>query len=179
MQRAGIATSARGRFPEKAGHVILDRDLRAIQARRSQRDAMMRTLLCVSCLITALGACAPDGGPSASAVDLPAPLVHSSRRVKSDVRYIDDLDAFALRDDLVGLRLATFHYTGEPSDAQVHLGFIVEDSPTLLAVDPQKQSVDLYSYVSMAVAAIQVQKAEIEQLHEAVRAAKDACVQRR
>ena len=122
---------------------------------------------------------AVTSGPERS-VSASSATATSTRRSKRDVRYIDDMDAFALRDDLVALRLATFRYVDEPRDAKVRLGFMVEDSPTLLAVDRSKESVDLYSFVSMAVAAIQVQQAEIQQLHDELHAAvKSGCALQR
>jgi hypothetical protein len=123
----------------------------------------MRFLLPV---LLALTACSSDPVSSSVAPPSAPPSALSTQRLKRDIRYIDDLDAFALRDDVVGLRLATFHYASEPTDAQAHLGFIIEDSPALLAIDHEKRSVDLYSYTSMAIAAIQVQQAEIEALRE-------------
>ncbi len=123
----------------------------------------------------------PGATPAAQASAASVPIVDlprapSSRRVKKDIRYIDDLQALALRDDVMGLRLATFHYAGEPRDAEVHVGFLIEDSPAFPAVDPKTQSVDLYSYLSMAVAAIQLQQAEIEMLHQELHAAtRNAC----
>jgi hypothetical protein len=150
-------------------------------------SSLMRLLACLPFLAAA---CTSTSVPSGTA---PAPVgeavtsspevslrATSTRRSKRDVRYIDDMDAFALRDDLVGLRLATFQYVDEPRDAKVRLGFMVEDSPAVLAVDRSKEAVDLYSFVSMAVAAIQVQQAEIQQLHDELHAAvKTGCALQR
>ena len=70
----------------------------------------------------------------------------------------------------MSVRLATYRYkpgvTGE--DAQ-HLGFIIEDmpqgSPAVLA---SRDRVDLYGYVSMAVAALKVQERELDALKKRV-----------
>ena len=64
------------------------------------------------------------------------------------------------------LRLATYHYKPEVSDpSRAHLGFIIEDTPPATpAVDAQREHVDLYGYMSMLVATLQVQEKEIADL---------------
>jgi hypothetical protein len=58
-----------------------------------------------------------------------------------------------------------------------HLGFIIEDQPESLAVDQTHHRVDLYGYVSMMVAAMQVQEKEIAALRQELQLAqgKSAC----
>ena len=90
----------------------------------------------------------------------------SSARAKRDIGYVDDATEEKLRDDLLRVRLATYRY--KTDDAQ-HLGFIIEDMPEgSPAVLPARDRVDLYGYVSMAVAAIQAQQREIDALKREV-----------
>jgi outer membrane murein-binding lipoprotein Lpp len=85
----------------------------------------------------------------------------SSRRFKEDIAYVSPAELDRLKDALVGVRLATFRYKG---DKTRHLGFILEDSPDIPASDMPRSRVDLYAYTSMAVAALQIQAKQIEQL---------------
>ncbi|GAC1352279.1 MAG: hypothetical protein NVS3B20_09960 [Polyangiales bacterium] len=65
------------------------------------------------------------------------------------------------------VRLATYHY--KTGDDAPHLGFIIEDmrEPSA-AVLPSRDRVDLYGYVSMAVAALQRQENDIAALRAEV-----------
>ena len=61
-----------------------------------------------------------------------------------------------------GLRLATYTYKPEVADPGVtHLGFVIEDNPDSQAVSGARGRVDMYGYVSMVVASMQVQEREI------------------
>ena len=51
---------------------------------------------------------------------------------------------------------------GDPTPK--HLGFIVEDNLASPAVDPAHSRVDMYGYVSLVVAGMQVQEREIAEL---------------
>ncbi len=86
----------------------------------------------------------------------------SSRRFKKDISYLSSHDLEAITDSLLKLRLATFRY--KEGDAARHLGFIIEDSPDVPASDMARARVDLYAYTSMAVAALQLQARQIQQL---------------
>jgi hypothetical protein len=90
----------------------------------------------------------------------------SSAKAKRDITYVDDETQERLRSDLMSVRLASYRYKND--DAQ-HLGFIIEDmpegSPAVLA---SRDRVDLYGYVSMAVAAIKAQQREIDALKREV-----------
>ena len=87
----------------------------------------------------------------------------SLRSAKEDIRYLDDARLKAVHEELMALRLATWQYKTDPGDA-THLGFVIDDAPSSPAVAPNGQQVDLYGYASMAVAALQVQQAQIEAL---------------
>jgi len=100
-----------------------------------------------------------DGGPA------------SSRRSKEEIVYATPADLEDLRLALVNIRLATFRY--KQGDKSRHLGFILEDSPNIPASDVARGKVDMYAYVSMAVAALQVQARSIELLESEVDALSD------
>jgi hypothetical protein len=77
---------------------------------------------------------------------------------------VDSAFSARLHHDLLGIDLATYRYRDEPADSPRHLGFIIDDLKTSLPVNPNGNSVDLYAYTSMAVAAIKEQEAEIASL---------------
>jgi hypothetical protein len=93
-------------------------------------------------------------------VDYGCPV--STARAKRDIAYVDDETEERLRRDLMSVHLATYRYK---TDDASHLGFIIEDmpegSPAVLA---SRDRVDLYGFVSMAVAAIHAQQREIDAL---------------
>jgi hypothetical protein len=67
------------------------------------------------------------------------------------------------------IRLASYKYRPGVADDGRHLGFIIEDQPPgSPAVLSSRERVDLYGYVSMAVAAIQKQDREIAALRRKV-----------
>jgi hypothetical protein len=77
--------------------------------------------------------------------------------------------ACGVADEALHIRLATYRYRPEAGDpAPTHLGFVIEDDPASPAVTPDRQHVDLYGYVSMAVATIQEQAREIDALRARV-----------
>src|SRR5439155_433361 len=88
----------------------------------------------------------------------------SLRRFKDGVSYLDDAERARLRAELMRIRLATYHYRWENSCTAEHLGFIIDDVGESPAVSPDRMTVDLYGYASMAVAAIQAQEREIAAL---------------
>jgi hypothetical protein len=102
--------------------------------------------------------CAVDG-----AADQPnVAEATSSRRLKEEIVYVSVSELEQLKEEIVKVRLATFRY--KQGDKARHLGFIIEDSPGIPASDALRSRVDLYAYTSMAVAALQVQAKQIEQL---------------
>jgi hypothetical protein len=70
------------------------------------------------------------------------------------------------------VKLATYRYTAQGPQGARHLGFIIDDDPQSPAVDAQRDMVDLYGYLSMAVATLQQQQAEIRTLKAEVQALK-------
>jgi hypothetical protein len=94
----------------------------------------------------------------------------SVRSAKTDIRYLDDPALTAAADEARKLKLATWWYKGEPQAGRPHLGFVIDDRPTSPAVAGDGRHVDLYGYTSLAIAALQVQQAEIEALRAEVEA---------
>lgn len=92
----------------------------------------------------------------------------SSRKFKDNIRYVDDGQLEQLHEEALHIRLATYNYKAQFEDPTArHLGFIVEDDPNSPAVDRPYDRVDLYGYLSMTLATIQVQEKEISDLrHE-------------
>jgi len=99
----------------------------------------------------------PRGGPGGCPI--------SSAKFKNDIHYVDENQLEQLHDETMQVRLATYNYQGQYGDPDVkHLGFIIEDNPQSFAVDRGHDRVDLYGYLSMVVAAMQVQEKEIADL---------------
>jgi hypothetical protein len=95
----------------------------------------------------------------------------SLARWKSDIRYVDDAKRQQLAAELLQTRLATYHYNWDTG--REHLGFLIDDQPLgAKAVDPERNMVDLYGYLSLSVATLQQQQAEIEALKAEVRTLK-------
>jgi hypothetical protein len=91
----------------------------------------------------------------------------SSRRFKDGIEYVDEARLAKLHDEAMRIRLATYNYKPEVADPKPkHLGFIIEDLAPSPAVDPGLSHVDMYGYVSMVVAAMQVQEKEIAELRQ-------------
>ncbi len=89
----------------------------------------------------------------------------SSSKFKNDIHYVDENQLEQLHDETMQVRLATYNYKGQFGDPDVkHLGFIIEDNPQSFAVDRGHDRVDLYGYLSMVVAAMQVQERQIADL---------------
>jgi hypothetical protein len=89
----------------------------------------------------------------------------SSRRFKDDIEYLGPEQLERLHDEVLRMRLASYNYKGQYADPNPkHLGFIVEDNPRSLSVDRGHDRVDVYGYLSMVVATMQVQEKEISEL---------------
>ncbi len=101
----------------------------------------------------------PKGGPGGCPI--------SSSKYKDDIQYVSEGQLEQLHDETMRLKLATYNYKGEVADPNpLHLGFIIEDDPTSLAVDRNHNRVDMYGYISMVVASMQVQQKEIALLRK-------------
>lgn len=97
----------------------------------------------------------------------------SSRKFKDDIRYADDAKLEALHDETLKIKLATYQYKSQFEDPKpTHLGFIIEDQPQSQAVEHGRDRVDMYGYLSMVVASMQVQEKEISELRRELEDAK-------
>jgi len=112
----------------------------------------------------------------------------SYRHTKKDIHYLDQERLREVTDSLLSFQLATWNYKHESTEAgsstDPHLGFIIEDvlllgaekknldrsstSSSSPAIDEKRGMVDLYGYLSMAVAAIQTQQREINDLRSEI-----------
>jgi hypothetical protein len=92
-----------------------------------------------------------------------------SRRIyKRDIERLDDAALKRVYEELRQIQLTTYAYKADPPKTPRHLGFIIDDTKTPYPINPDGNSVDLYGYMSMAVAAIQTQSKEIEALRAEV-----------
>jgi hypothetical protein len=90
----------------------------------------------------------------------------SSRNFKDGIEYVGGDGLQELHDEALRIRLATYNYKGQYEDPNPkHLGFIIEDAPPESpAVEWSRDRVDMYGYLSMVVATMQIQEKEIEAL---------------
>jgi hypothetical protein len=96
----------------------------------------------------------------------PCPV--SRRMFKRDIENVDDAGLSRIYEELRKIQLTTYAYKADPNEAKRHLGFIIDDTKTPYPINPDGNTVDLYGYLSMAVAAIQVQSREIDELRAEV-----------
>jgi len=99
-------------------------------------------------------------------------------RFKRDVEYLSGADLLRLHAELRRIPLATYRYREAGPSDRPHLGFIIEDVEPSLAVDAERDRVDLYAYASMTVAALQVQAQQLESLQRQVAALRQELAQR-
>jgi hypothetical protein len=86
----------------------------------------------------------------------------SRAKYKTDIRYLSSEERAKLADDVQTIPLVRYRYKDGPE--RQHLGFIIEDVEPSPSVDSAHDQVDLYGYTSMAIAALQEQRREIEAL---------------
>ena len=94
------------------------------------------------------------------ATSAPKTCPRSRARFKRDISYLDQAQLEQYHDELVSLPLASYRYKDAPEQPQ--LGFIIDDIEPSAAV--AGDHVNMYGYLSMAVAAIKVQQQQIETL---------------
>jgi Chaperone of endosialidase len=94
----------------------------------------------------------------------------SRREFKRDIERLDQDDLVRIYDELRKIQLSTYHYKTDATGTPRHLGFIIDDTRTPYPINSDGMSVDLYGYMSMSVAAIQMQSREIEALRAEVAA---------
>jgi hypothetical protein len=92
-----------------------------------------------------------------------------SRRVfKRDIHELDHDEIERIYSELRDIKLTTYQYKTDPAASPRRLGFIIDDTKSPYPVNADGTSVNLYGYMSMAVAAIQSQSREIEALRAEV-----------
>lgn len=102
-------------------------------------------------------------------VDTACPSSMPSRRaVKKNIHYLSAEEARQLHDALVAFPLASWQYTQPGASPATHLGFIIDDVEPSPSIAESGNTVDVYGYASMAVAAVQTQAREIAELKRTV-----------
>jgi hypothetical protein len=92
----------------------------------------------------------------------------SRREFKRDIRELDRDEIERIYFELRDVKLTTYQYKTDPAASPRRLGFIIDDTKSPYPVNADGTSVNLYGYVSMAVAAIQSQSREIAALRAEV-----------
>jgi hypothetical protein len=85
----------------------------------------------------------------------------SRARFKTGIEYVTEQERRSYYEQIMSLPLASYLYKHAP-EAGPQLGFIIDDIEPSVAVSGDH--VNMYGYLSMAVAAIQVQQAQITAL---------------
>jgi len=98
----------------------------------------------------------------------------SRREFKRDIERLDQQGLARIYDELRKIQLSTYHYKTDATGTPRHLGFIIDDTRTPYPINADGMSVDLYGYMSMSVAAIQMQSREIDALRAEVAALRRA-----
>ena len=90
--------------------------------------------------------------------------VFSSKEIKSNIKYQSSQNIDQIHEEVKEMKIASYKYIG--SDSPV-LGLILEDiNPDSILRD--EESINLYTYTTMCVAAIQVQSKEIKKLKDEI-----------
>lgn len=97
-----------------------------------------------------------DRNPIASVGGCPI----SRRAAKTGISYLDGEAIARLAAELQSLRLATYRYRADPK--RERLGLILDDVPGSSVLAEPGDQVDLYGYLSMAVAGLQAQKKQLD-----------------
>jgi hypothetical protein len=98
----------------------------------------------------------------------------SRRAFKRDIHALDRAEIERVSAELAQIKLTTYQYKTDPAESPRRLGFIIDDTKSSYPINADGASVNLYGYVSMAVAAIQTQSREIEELRAEVARLKKA-----
>ena len=86
----------------------------------------------------------------------------SVRSTKTDIAYLGAAELDAARDALLDVKLARWRYSWDSPETE-RLGFIIDDGPAAVAIQPDGRHVNVYGYASLAVAAAQAQQSQIDQ----------------
>ncbi len=94
----------------------------------------------------------------------------SRARYKQDIEYVDEQARQRIADRLLSIPLASYSYK-QDALATPQLGFIIEDIEPSAAT--RGDHVNLYGYLSMAVAAIQVQNEQLSRMQQELAALRE------
>jgi len=86
----------------------------------------------------------------------------SSPERKFDIRLLDDAELAVLGQALLDTRLSTWRYEHDPM--ALRLGFLIDADAPPYSVAPGGETVDLYGYISLAVAALKSQRLQLTRL---------------
>lgn len=93
----------------------------------------------------------------------------SRKNLKRDIRYLDTVARDEIGKMLLDIPLAKWNYKTDPASTQERLGFMIDDiEPSFAVEDKVGDSVNLYGFISMATAAIQMQQDQIEKLQKQI-----------
>jgi len=102
----------------------------------------------------------------------------SQAAYKDHIQYLDQRELERVRDELLRMKLARWYYKSEPHAARSHLGFIIDDQPDSPAVMANGERVDLYGYLSMAAATIQLQQKQLDAMERELQRLRDTVADR-
>jgi len=109
--------------------------------------------------------------PMICAAEAPIICPRSKRDKKTQITYVSQKEKSDHYKSIMDMKLATYLYKDESSNAKKHLGFIIDDIPsqeTSPAISASGQTVDLYGFVSMLVSTVQQQDQQIKNLQQEV-----------
>lgn len=92
----------------------------------------------------------------------------SRQAFKHNIHYLDAQERQHVAAQVLQWPLATWQYRGAPDRERI--GFVLEDLLSSPAADPDRDQVDLYAALSMAIATLQVQADQIAALQAEVEA---------
>jgi len=97
------------------------------------------------------------------------PPGRSRKNLKRDIRYLDPVARDEIGKMLLDIPLAQWNYKNDPASTPQRLGFMIDDiEPSFAVEDKVGDSVNLYGFISMATAAIQMQQDQIEKLQKQI-----------
>lgn len=105
--------------------------------------------------------CCPEGEQCGCVDGAMCPISLPERKV--DIRILGGDEVASLGEALLATRLTTWRYEDDPARTP-RLGFLIDVDAPPFAVAPSGESVDLYGYVSLAVAALKRQQVELVRL---------------
>ncbi len=97
----------------------------------------------------------------------------SRRAYKEDIHYLSEAELAQAKEALLAIPLATYKYR-DAKDKRSNLGFIIEDVEPSAAVNSGRNQVDLYGYLSMAVATLKLQEERIRALEARIESTEGA-----